>query len=77
MGEIGLRTKSTPNVFAGLMAYIHDDFTANGHKVKAMRGNDEAINRTLALSLATGGIKLQLYPAGEHARLRAIRSDRG
>ena len=69
VGEIGLRTKSTPDVFAGLMAYIHDTFTANGNKVKAMRGDDEAINRSLALSLATEGIKLQLSPAGEHARL--------
>ena len=51
------------------MAYIRDTFTANGHKVKAMRGDDEAINRSLAISLATEGIKLQLSPAGEHARL--------
>ena len=67
LGEIGLRSKSTQAVFGSLMAYIKCIYTANDHEVSVIRGDDEAINRSLALLLATQGIRLQLSPAGYYA----------
>ena len=68
LGEIGLKSKSTQDVFDGLMAYIKCVYKANDHKVSVIHGDDEAINRSLALLLAAEGIRLQLSPAGHHAR---------
>ena len=72
LDKIGLRSKSTQDVFDGLMAYIKCIYTANDQssEVSVIHGDDEAVNRSLALLLATHGIRLQLSPAGHYRLLK-------
>ena len=59
-------SKSVRSVFDALRRVIAVEYTAYGHTVKEIRGDNEAVNVALRPSLGELGIAMFTTPAGEH-----------